>query len=393
MTERYRSKTRTGSAIAAALLFNPMLGSLYAWSVFLKPLETELAAPRSEISIVFSVAILSFTIGAVTAPLANSRIPTASLPLLATALSAGGLALSCLAESTPLLIFGYGMLFGYGSGFGYSVTIQLINHALVDRRGLANGLGLGTFPLGAIGFSWLFGTIIVDLGARNLFGLTATLLLLGGLAAAALTQRSLIQFTPPASIDLGAPTAVPRKLFPLIWLGFFLAAACGVMVIGHAAGILAVRGGDVKIAMLAAVLVNFGNAGGRFGAGWSCDHLPPGRVAAIAHVFSLIGFLFLVYLPTGWAGLTAVTFIGLGYGIASGAYPSAVSLFFGVTRYGRNFGILITAWGIAGLGAPWAGGLLFDLTGDYVSVGIAGLILSSVGLLVTLAIGSYTSDT
>ena len=370
-----------------------MLGSLYAWSVFLKPLEMELAASRSEISIVFSVAILSFTIGAVTAPLANSRIPTASLPLIAMAFSTGGLALSCFAGSTPLLIFGYGMLFGYGSGFGYSVTVQLINHALVDRRGLANGLGLGAFPLGAIGFSWLFGTIVDDLGARNLFGITAILLLLGGVAAAALTRRSLIQFTTPTSIDPGESIPVPRHFFPLLWLGFFLAAACGVMVIGHAAGILAVRDGDVTLAMLAAVLVNFGNAGGRFGSGLSCDHLPPGRVAAMAHVFSLIGFLFLVLLPGAWARLTAVTFIGLGYGIASGAYPSAVSLFFGVNQYGRNFGILITAWGIAGLSAPWAGGWLFDLTGDYISVGIVGLILSSVGLLVTLAIGSYTSAT
>ena len=51
------SETRAGPAIEAVLLFNPMLGSLYAWSVFLAPLEAELGIPRSEISTVFSVAI------------------------------------------------------------------------------------------------------------------------------------------------------------------------------------------------------------------------------------------------------------------------------------------------------------------------------------------------
>ena len=39
------SETRAGPAIAAVLLFNPMLGSLYAWSVFLAPLEAELGVP------------------------------------------------------------------------------------------------------------------------------------------------------------------------------------------------------------------------------------------------------------------------------------------------------------------------------------------------------------
>ena len=59
---------RPCAAVAAALLFNPMLGSLYAWSVFLAPLEAELSVPRAEISSVFSIAILCFTVGLVSAP-------------------------------------------------------------------------------------------------------------------------------------------------------------------------------------------------------------------------------------------------------------------------------------------------------------------------------------
>ena len=55
------SKTRAGPAIAAVLLFNPMLGSFYAWSVFLAPLEAELGVPRSEISTVFGEAIFGLT--------------------------------------------------------------------------------------------------------------------------------------------------------------------------------------------------------------------------------------------------------------------------------------------------------------------------------------------
>ena len=140
------------------------------------------------------------------------------------------------------------------------------------------------------------------------------------------------------------------------------------------------------LAMTGAVFVNIGNAGGRFGAGWACDYFAPGRVAVMSHVAALIGFLTLIFVPGATAALFAMAFVGLSYGIASGAYPSAVAIFFGVARYGRNFGILITAWGIAGLLSPWLGGWLFDRSGSYELASITGLGLASVGLIVSLRI-------
>ncbi len=377
---------RPGPAIAAVLLFNPMLGSLYAWSVFLTPLETELGVPRAEISIVFSVAIFCFTAGAVAAPATYNHVRTALLPVVATVFCAGGLGVAALAETSALLTFGYGALFGFGSGFGYNVTLPLINRALAHRRGLANGLALGAFPVGAIGFSFLFGSYVETIGPRSIFGLTALFLVVGGLAAAGLASRSGIRLDSDTGGAAETVPPAPRALFPLLWLGFFLAAAGGVMVIGHAAGILSSRGGGALVATIGAVFVNIGNAGGRFGAGWACDFLPPGRVAMTAHLAALVGFLVLILLPGIVPAVVAVAFVGLSYGIASGAYPSAVSIYFGVARYGRNFGILITAWGIAGLSGPWLGGWLFDRSGDYVLAAIIGAVLAAIGVLVCLGI-------
>lgn len=385
MTDSPARAIRSGPAIAAALLFNPLLGSLYAWSVFLVPLETELGVPRSEISTVFGVAIFGLTAGLVCAPVANARIPTALLPVIATVLCASGLMFSAAAESALALTLSYGGLFGFGAGFGYSVTLQLINRALADRRGLANGLGLGAFPVGAIGFSLLFGMIIEAVGPNSIFIGTAVLFAVGGLVTAVLIHRSGIRFEPTPRLDGAAPPP-PRNLFPLLWLGFFLAAAGGVLAIGHAAGILSSRGGTGTMAMIGAVLVNVGNAGGRLAAGWACDHFPPGRVATSAHLAALIGFLILIYIPGATAGLIAVSFVGLSYGIASGAYPSAVSIFFGILRYGRNLGILITAWGVAGLISPWVAGWLFDRSGEYVLASVLGVIVAIIGITASLFI-------
>jgi len=381
------SAPRPGPAVAAALLFNPLLGSLYAWSVFLGPLETELGVPRAEISTVFGVAIFGLTAGLVSAPLANGRLPTAWLPIISAALCVAGLMLSARAQSATMLVASYGGLFGFGAGFGYSVTLQLINRALAHRRGLANGLGLGAFPAGAIGFSLLFGAVIDTVGPRSIFVGTAILFAIGGLVAAILTHRSGIRFERAPALGDGS-TETPRLLFPLIWLGFFLAAAGGVLAIGHAAGILSSRGGGATIAVVGAVLVNIGNAGGRLGAGWACDYFAPGRVATTAHLAALVGFLVLIFLPGPIAALIAVAFIGLSYGIASGAYPSAVSIFFGIERYGRNLGILITAWGVAGLISPWLGGWLFDRSGDYIQASILGAVIGAIGIGVGLSIRS-----
>ncbi|MAW54417.1 MAG: hypothetical protein CMM69_02990 [Rhodospirillaceae bacterium] len=381
---------KPSSAIAAALLFNPMLGSLYAWSVFLGPLEAELGVPRSEISTVFGVAVFGLTAGLVCAPIANRRVPTALLPIFATVLCVGGLVISAEANSLLMLTVSYGGLFGFGAGFGYSVTLQLINRALPDRRGLANGLGLGAFPIGAIGFSLIFGMIIETVGPRSIFLGTAILFAVGGLTAAFLTHRSGIRFDRVADI-VTEKTEFPRILFPLIWLGFFLAAAGGILAIGHAAGILTSRGGSAMIAVTGAVFVNIGNAGGRLGAGWACDYFSPSRVATMAHLSALIGFLIIIFLPGPIAALIAVAFVGLSYGIASGAYPSAVSIFFGVERYGRNLGILITAWGVAGLISPWVGGWLFDRTGDYVLASTLGAVLAIIGIVVSMNIRAPTS--
>ncbi len=143
------------------------------------------------------------------------------------------------------------------------------------------------------------------------------------------------------------------------------------------------------LAMTGAVFVNIGNAGGRFCAGWACDHFSPGRVAMTSHIAALIGFMILATDPGPIPALIAVAFLGLSYGIASGAYPSTVSIFFGVARYGRNIGILMTAWGVAGLSTPWIGGWLFDLTGEYMLVSVIGLAVAAAGIAVTFFIKDH----
>ena len=73
----------------------------------------------------------------------------------------------------------------------------------------------------------------------------------------------------------------------------------------------------------------------------------------------------LALVPSAAVAAAVLALVGLSYRLLSGAYLAALGFYYGVHNYGRMLGRLITAWGIAGLLAPWLAGAVFDATGGY----------------------------
>lgn len=124
---------RRFAALAAAVAMNMVFGSLYAWSVFIAGLEADLGIMRTDVSIVFSLAIVCFTTGNFLAPFTFGRIPSFLLPLLPAMTSAGGLAMAAMGTSYVDIVIGYGVLFGFSCGFAYNVGLQSALMAAPDR--------------------------------------------------------------------------------------------------------------------------------------------------------------------------------------------------------------------------------------------------------------------
>ena len=57
--------------------------------------------------------------------------------------------------------------------------------------------------------------------------------------------------------------------------------------------------------------------------------------------------------------------VAAGYGLLAAAVPSVTRAAFGAVEFSRKFSLVFTAWGVAGLSAPWISGALFDATGDF----------------------------
>ena len=378
---------RPGLGAVAALVFNPALGSLYAWSVFVPPLEIALQAPRADISAIFAVAVVGFTCAMVAAPFVYRRASAAGHLLGCGAVACLGLLIAAAAESVPVLLLGYGVIFGLGAGYGYSITLQLIVLALAPRAGLATGLGVGSFAAGSILLAVVFSRTVAAIGPFQSFALMAALMAIVAVGAASLARASGLELpSGRGAVGAAATGASFGRVFPLLWLGFFLGAFAGVMSIGHATGIVASHGGGAELALLGTIVINIGNAGGRIVSGWLAEHIAPPRVAAASHLSAAAGFALILTAPGPTTAVVALGLQGLAYGLASGGYPAAIGIYFGLARYGRYLGFLITAWGVAGLTGPWLAGRLYDLSGGYEASETIGLVVVLAALALTFAI-------
>ncbi|MGJ3260253.1 MAG: MFS transporter [Rhodospirillales bacterium] len=348
--------------LLAGIMLNMTYGSLYAWSVFIAGLEQDLGIMRTDVSAVFSVAIVCFTLGNFLIPFLFGRLPTALLPLFGLAAGAGGLALAAMGDGYMAVVTGYGLLFGLGCGLNYNVVLQTGQMALPRNPGLANGLIISAFAAGGVVAAYLLEMSIAANGVKATFWLQG--LTVAGVGAVAMVLIALSGIRLPRQY-MGRPKGETGNVMQVCWLGFFLGALAGVMAIGHAAAVITHFGGAATAAVTGVTLLSVGNAAGRLASGWLSDYVPVRSVAGISHLTGTLGFVVVLANPTGEGAVIAMAMAGVAYGMTAGIYPSAVSIFLGRESYGRNFALILTAWGVAGLTGPTLGGYFFDLTGDY----------------------------
>lgn len=365
-------------ALVAVVVMTLPLGTVYAFSVFLRPLEAELAVSRAELSFVFGLALVGFTLGMNLAPTLYRLAPAWILVAGCAAVSSAGIALAAAATGLAQLTLGYGVLFGLGGGGAYVLLLQGVNLMLQGgggrRQGLVNGFIVSLFPIGAMIGAPLFGWALNRWGLRaTLGGLVATLAAAGGMAAVLVLVSRMVVVAPAG----GGPAAPPERkawIFWRLWAVFFLAAAAGLTVLGQAAGMVEAYGGSTALALFAATAITGCIAAARIGGGWLADRFSAPAVMVGAHVLALCGDLLLLAFPGPLASVAALAMIGMGYGLVSGSSAAAVAVYWGAEQYGRVAGRLYVAWCAAAVTLPIVAGHLFDLSGGY-----AGAIMIAAG--------------
>jgi OFA family oxalate/formate antiporter-like MFS transporter len=379
---------RSAAALLAATVVNLPFGTLYAFSVFLKPMEAMLGATRAEMSFVFGLATVSLTIGMNFAPQLYRRFSPASLALACGLLSGAGLWLAASATSVVQFALGYGVLFGPGAGVLFIVGQQAVNQTVGTARGLANGYVVSLYPLGAMLGAPVLGWSILAFGVRpTLAGLGAVVLATCAIASALLRAAGI----PVLDASTAVRGARLGRSFWLLTTVFFLAAAAGLTVLSQAAAIVQAYGGVAALAVGATTFITGAVGAARIAGGWFVDHFSPARVGVGAHACSLAGALMLSLIPTPMIAACALGLIGIGYGIVSGLAAGAIARLWHKNQFGYIASRLYIAWCAAAVSLPVLAGALFDRTGSYASAVWIAAGISVLGMLVARMLPSTSS--
>ena len=354
-------------------------GTIYAFSVLLRPLEHILGLTRSDMSLVFGIATLVFTVGMNISPWLYGRISTGASLVLAALLGAVGLFLSSQAQGFGSLMLGFGVLFGLGGGVSMTTAQQIVNLSPVKNRGLINGYIVSLLPLGAmIGGPMLSWSIEQDGVRHALLNMSVVILLTSLLAAWITGFNTIVKKQQPDQAEHGnsqhgAADIEPESRFgianwPLfinIALVFFLAAAAGLMVLSQSVGILLSYGAANQLAVGATSLITGMIAAARLSGGWMVDRFTVSQVMLGAHAWSLTGAILLSIWPNPMTAVIGLMMVGMGYGFISGSSAGGVAMYWRKQQFGLVSSRIYIGWCIAALSLPVLAGLLFDWHSSY----------------------------
>jgi len=380
---------------------NLALGTLYGWSVFVAPLETQFGWKRADTSMVFTIAVVVFALSFVVAGRIQDKIGPFYCSLTGGVLVSLGFYLCSYTTSLKYLFICFGVIGGLGNGFGYATPIPVMAKWFPDKRGLAVGLAVGGYGAG----SAIFGPLS-QLKLIPSYGLPATFRILGAvffvmtLVGAFLLKNPPAGYRPPGwvSPDASKSTATLREFSPgemlrtpafyLMWVGYALGCSAGLMVISQlvpfarSVGIAA-----AALSTMTLVVGAFGNASGRILSGWMSDKL--GRVNVLRTMIgiSMIAMPALHAAGSNIVGLYVAVFVVYWcYGTQLSVNGVAASDFWGTKNAGVNYGLLFTAWGVAGIIGPRIAGVLYDKYHDYQAAFYAAAALAAVALVCELLV-------
>ncbi|GAC1628030.1 MAG: OFA family MFS transporter [Candidatus Acidiferrum sp.] len=384
--------------LLGGILMTMALGTLYAWSVFVTPLEKEFGWKRAQTSTVFTLAVVMFAASFVLAGRLQDRFGPFWISITGSVLISLGFFLCAYTSSLYTLFFFYGVLGGAGNGFGYSTVVPVMAKWFPERTGLAIGMAIAGYG----GGSAIFGSL-ANLVLFPRFGWRTTCMMLGGIFFVMTMIGALLLKNPEPGDKQHATTSdqtilatryhfTPAQIlrtpaFYLLWIGFGLGSTAGLMVISQLIPFALNQGiPSAVLATVGLVIGALGNVSGRVLSGWLSDHMGRLNTLRVVLAISCVAMPALYWVGTRVSGLYALIFIVyFCYGTQASVNPATASDFWGTRHAGANFGLLFTAWGFAGILGPTIGGALFDRYRNYEVAFYTAAILAAVALICVLA--------
>ena len=383
----------------AALSINLILGALYAWGVIGKALVMQWHWTKTQAALPFTVSTGAFALTMVFAGRLQDRIGPRVVAIAGGLMFGLGLITSAYVATPTGMLMTFGVLGGIGIGLCYSATTPpAIKWFPPARKGVITGIVVSGVGIAAVYVSPLTQFLLKTTSIPRTFmilGIGAVVLIL---VLSQFLSNPPAGFTPVASVPTGGTPAkavasrrdsdwndmLKSPQFYQLWAMLVLAASAGLMIIAHVAIIAQKQAnwqwGFVPVAMLAIF-----NTLGRLVSGFLSDRIGRPRTMVLAFVLQAINMMAFVHYTTPSLLIFGSAFAGLCYGTIFTLMPAATADFYGVRNLGVNYGLVFTAFGVAGVTGPILGGKICDLTGSYaMSYTMSAVMLLAAALLAVM---------
>ncbi|WOD38362.1 OFA family MFS transporter [Nodosilinea sp. E11] len=374
------------------------LGTLYAWSIFRKPLEADLGISATESLLPYTVALVFY---AALMPIAGFYIPRLG-PRLVAALGGVvvgvGYVLASFATQIGTLTLAYGVVAGTGVGITYGVPMAVVARWFPERKGLAVGATIVGFGLSPLVTAPLANGLIAEVGVRltlRILGLVFT--------AVILAIATTLKFPPrdwQPTLDLRpqddsvTPQRYPTRLlgnrtFYGLWICYAIGALVGLSAIGISSPVgEEIIQLDPALAASSVALFALFNGLSRPLFGWLSDRFRPHHIAIASYSLIIIACILMANAGPGQVVTYLVAFclfwFCLGGWLAMA--PALTLRLFNPDQYAQNYGIVFTAYGVGALIGTLSAGQIRDWFGSYTYAfyPMAGLAVVGMAIATTL---------
>lgn len=324
-------------------------GLIYGWSLFKEPFgQVYPDWSLSQLSMTFTISMVFFCLGGFVAGKLSAKLkPKYIIMISGLLLLIGFFGVSRLnpensASSLTMLYVCYGVLGGTGVGFSYNSVISTMNKWFPDKPGLASGIMMMGFGLGAL----ILGSVATSLVASK--GVFTTFMILGIIIFVVLVVGSLFIKNPeapkgeggaaPALEGMTTGEMLKTSSFWIFIIWCIIANSAGLMVINSAASIAIAFGAPAIVGMVVSVF----NGAGRVIIGGVFDKLGRKNTMLINMVVMAVAGVSLFF----GAKTSAMILILLGLlcmGISYGGNPTISSAFinreYGPKHFPVNFSL------------------------------------------------------
>jgi len=374
-------QTNRWSVAIAGVVMQLALGAIYAWSLFVVPLNAvHKEWTRTDITLTFSIALVALGVGAIVGGYLLDSWGPRRVATVAGILYGIGFIGAGLVQTLFGLYLTYGVLGGLGMGLGYIVPLATLIKWFPDKRGMITGLAVAGFGGGAVLTTLVAPPLISSLGIYTTFIILGVIYLVMVVGSAQFYRVAPPGYAPPgwtpsatqasqrAKADYTLPQALHTWQWYVLWAMLFLNVTAGVMIISQAAPMASeITGVDLAVAGSIVILISICNGVGRLFWAWLSDAITRRWVFLIMFLLQFVLFLVMPAVTNFYLLAAMFMIVALCYGGGFGTMPAFAADYFGPKYSGRIYGLMLSAWSAGGVLGPILIAQVKDNTGKYSS--------------------------